>query len=192
MRVYVLRHGESRTNQNGLWTGWLDEPLTEKGRADARKAAELLKNVRFDRVFASDLERAVETAKIVTSECGCDCEPEITSALREIDVGEIAGKPWGIVTDEERRTVAQFGYGIFGGETSEQFRKRVDGFKKELEKLDCQNVAVFSHAGLLRDFLDSVIDTRHPRNSICCNNCTVAIFEYADSHWRMHSWINLD
>ena len=95
MRVYIVRHGESRTNQNGLWTGWLDEPLTDKGREDARRAASILKNVRFDKVYSSDLQRAMETAKIATAENDCNCEPELNSLLREINVGEIAGKPLG-------------------------------------------------------------------------------------------------
>ena len=111
MRVYLVRHGESRTNQRGLGIGWLDEPLTDSGRADAKAAADVLKGAAFDRIYVSDLQRAVETAKIATNAS----DFEITPALREINVGAIAGKRLGILNDEQSRDIAQFGYGIFGG-----------------------------------------------------------------------------
>ena len=65
MRVYVIRHGESETNYNKQWTGWSDVHLTDKGKEDAKKARDFLKHIPFDKIFASDLIRAVETAKIV-------------------------------------------------------------------------------------------------------------------------------
>lgn len=33
MKLYIVRHGESETNRKGLWTGWLDVALTDKGIA---------------------------------------------------------------------------------------------------------------------------------------------------------------
>lgn len=62
---------------------------------------------------------------------------------------------------------------------------------KTLEGLSCENVAVFSHAGWLREMLDTVIGIYIPRKQVCCNNCTVAVFEYTDEIWRLYSWINL-
>lgn len=45
MKVYVIRHGESETNYEKKWTGWLDVNLTEKGMNDAKKAGEFLASV---------------------------------------------------------------------------------------------------------------------------------------------------
>ena len=50
MKAWVIRHGESEANQNGLLTGWLDAPLTEKGREEAALVRQLLDGVRFDKV----------------------------------------------------------------------------------------------------------------------------------------------
>lgn len=55
MKVYVIRHGESENNRTERFTGWDDPHLTDRGREDAKKAAELLKNVRFDKIYVSDL-----------------------------------------------------------------------------------------------------------------------------------------
>ncbi len=185
MKVYVIRHGQSETNLKGLWTGWLDVNLTQKGREDAKCAGEYLKGVKFDKVFSSDLIRAVDTAKIATG-----CEPEKSMLLREVNIGNIADKPLDILTEEQRKRIWQDGYVEFEGESLDEFSARVDKFKAYLETLDCDNVAVFSHAGWLRTMLDSVVGVRLPRKNVCCNNCTVAIFEYTDQ-WKLHSWINL-
>jgi 2,3-bisphosphoglycerate-dependent phosphoglycerate mutase len=41
-RLVLLRHGESEWNAKNLFTGWVDVPLNDKGRAEAARAAELL------------------------------------------------------------------------------------------------------------------------------------------------------
>ena len=44
----LLRHGESQWNLENRFTGWVDVPLTDKGRAEARKAGERLKELRLE------------------------------------------------------------------------------------------------------------------------------------------------
>ncbi len=187
MKVYVIRHGQSETNVLGKWTGWLDVCLTEKGRNDAKRAGELLNGVTFDKIFASNLSRAIDTAKAALP----GCEPETTALLREVNVGNIANKPLDIITDKQRERIFTDGYVEFNGESNAEFYGRVNEFKKHLETLDADNVAVFSHAGWLKAMLDTVVGTKLPRKNIICDNCTVAIYEYDNSVWKLHSWINL-
>ena len=40
--LVLLRHGESDWNAKNLFTGWVDVPLTEKGRDEAVRAGSLL------------------------------------------------------------------------------------------------------------------------------------------------------
>ena len=63
MKLYVIRHGQSEGNIRGVFSGWLQHNLTEKGREDARKAGRIIEKVKFDKVYTSDLNRAIETAK---------------------------------------------------------------------------------------------------------------------------------
>ena len=188
MKVYIVRHGESQNNKDGLWTGWFDAPLTEKGREDAAQAFELLSKTKFDKIYSSDLSRAKSTAEIAIP----GCFYETSELLREINVGELAGTPIKLVDDNQKKAFGKKGYIDVGGESRDAFRVRVSEFMKKLESLDCENVAVFFHGGWLRIFLDTVIGLDLPRKNICCNNCTVAIFEYVDSVWRLLSWINVD
>lgn len=187
MKVYVIRHGQSETNVKNRWTGWLDVSLTDKGRNDAKRAGELIKGIDFDKIYTSDLTRAIETAQNALPGC---C-PEKSRLLREVNVGSIANKPLDILTDTQRERIHKDGYVEFDGESRTEFYDRVCEFKSRLEMLDAENVAVFSHAGWLCGMLDTVLGVRIPRKNISCNNCTVAIFEYHNQAWRLDSWINL-
>ena len=187
MRVYVVRHGESETNKAKKWTGWLDVHLTDKGKDDAKKAAEFLKHCSFDKIYSSDLVRARQTAEIAIP----GCQYETSEFLREINVGSLAGKPLSILTEKQRLDTVKNGYIAFDGESKTDFHDRVEGFMKIMEGLDCENVILFSHAGWLRKMLDIVIGNDIPRNRVCCNNCAVSVFEYTDEIWKLHSWVNL-
>ncbi|WP_454692246.1 2,3-diphosphoglycerate-dependent phosphoglycerate mutase [Achromobacter aloeverae] len=62
-KLVLMRHGESQWNLENRFTGWTDVDLTEKGRAEARAAGELLKKegYAFDVAFTSVLKRAIRT-----------------------------------------------------------------------------------------------------------------------------------
>ncbi len=186
MRVYVIRHGESETNLSKHWTGWMDAALTEKGHEDARRAGRIIGDTAFDRVFSSDLCRARDTAEIALPGC---C-PETTPLLREINVGSLAGQPLSSLTPEISAKISASGYKEFGGESHEDIADRVRTFQSELESLNCGNIAVFTHAGWLRGFLNAVLGIPVPRDTVRCGNCTVGIFDYTDGKWQLHSWIN--
>lgn len=185
MRVYIVRHGESETNRAGLWTGWLDAALTEGGEEDARRAGRWLSGVSFDAVYASDLSRAKRTAELALPHFPYTETP----ALREINVGSLAGKPLTFLTDEEKKNAAG-GYERFGGESREAFCQRIDGFRRGLEGLPYESIAVFSHAGVLRTLVDLTVGVTLSRAKVLCQNCAIAILDF-EKEWRLHSWINL-
>jgi 2,3-bisphosphoglycerate-dependent phosphoglycerate mutase len=62
-KIVLLRHGESVWNKENLFTGWTDVDLSEQGRAEAKRAGELLKaeGFTFDVAFTSVLKRAIRT-----------------------------------------------------------------------------------------------------------------------------------
>ena len=83
MKLYVIRHGQSEGNIRGVFSGWHQHNLTEKGREDACRAGRIISKVKFDKVYSSDLYRAIETAKIALPDY--ECEP--TPLIKEINVG---------------------------------------------------------------------------------------------------------
>jgi broad specificity phosphatase PhoE len=87
-RVLLVRHGQSVWNADGRWQGQADPPLTDLGRQQALHASRNLGVV--DAIVASDLQRASETALIISGQLGVGplvLEP----GLRERDAGEWSG-----------------------------------------------------------------------------------------------------
>ncbi|OFL68767.1 MULTISPECIES: phosphoglyceromutase [unclassified Brevibacterium] len=64
--LVLLRHGESEWNKKNLFTGWVDVPLTDKGRAEAARAGELLTEAGLapDVLHTSRLKRAIITSNL--------------------------------------------------------------------------------------------------------------------------------
>jgi 2,3-bisphosphoglycerate-dependent phosphoglycerate mutase len=63
-QLVLLRHGESEWNAQNLFTGWVDVPLNDKGRAEGIRAGELIRDAGLepDVVHTSLLRRAINTA----------------------------------------------------------------------------------------------------------------------------------
>jgi len=187
MKVFMIRHGESETNKKGLWTGWLDVSLTERGRTEAEQAGKLLSKINVDKIYVSDLSRAKVTAEIALPACEYETVPE----LREINVGNIAGKSLNSLNDSDKEYVKKDDYRIFGGESQEEFGNRVRAFMNKLEGENCENIVVFSHAGVLKKAFEAVLDIDISLKNVLCKNCAIAVFEYSNQKWMLHSWINL-
>src|SRR6266404_5110649 len=64
-KLVLVRHGQSLWNLEDRFTGWVDVPLTDKGRDEARNAGKRLKDVRFDVAYTSVLSRAQETLDLI-------------------------------------------------------------------------------------------------------------------------------
>ena len=91
-QLVLLRHGESQWNLENRFTGWIDVPLTDKGRAEARRAGEKLRDIRFDKAYTSVLQRATETLAIVLEVIGQQSIPiEHDQALNERHYGDLQG-----------------------------------------------------------------------------------------------------
>ena len=93
MSILVLvRHGESQWNLENRFTGWVDVPLTQKGREEAKKAGEKLKGIKFDKAYTSVLMRANETLQIILKETNQEKIPiEKDQALNERHYGDLQG-----------------------------------------------------------------------------------------------------
>lgn len=101
----LLRHGQSQWNLDNRFTGWVDIPLTDVGREEARTAAERLKSlgVRFDVAYTSVLSRAIETLDIALNVLGqTDLPVHKDQALNERMYGDLQGL-------NKAETAAKFG-----------------------------------------------------------------------------------
>lgn len=94
-RLLLLRHGESEWNALGLFTGWVDVALSEKGRREARRGGELLveAGVLPDVLHTSLLRRAIGTANLALDAAGRHWIPVRRDwRLNERHYGALQGK----------------------------------------------------------------------------------------------------
>jgi len=95
VRVYIVRHGETQDNLDGIIQGHRDTSLNSNGLEQARMAGEALKDAKLGIAFSSDLSRAVKTAEAILQH-----HPGITlhkrTELRERDMGELGGQHVGV------------------------------------------------------------------------------------------------
>lgn len=82
--LVLIRHGQSKWNLEGRFTGWVDVPISKNGMEEARKAGCLIKDFEFDLAFTSVLSRAVNTLVLVCSEMESDPTPVFKSAVTEV------------------------------------------------------------------------------------------------------------
>ncbi len=91
-RLTLVRHGESQWNLENRFTGWHDIGLSPKGELEATAVGELLKDVPFDVLFTSVLQRAIKTADLALVTAGRNDVPTFRDkALNERNYGDLQG-----------------------------------------------------------------------------------------------------
>jgi 2,3-bisphosphoglycerate-dependent phosphoglycerate mutase len=90
--LILARHGESTFNLENRFTWWIDVPLTDKGKEEARAIARKITGYRIDKAYSSSLQRTAESLRIVMKELHCENIPVVHSAeLDERQYGDIQG-----------------------------------------------------------------------------------------------------
>ncbi|MDP3987721.1 MAG: 2,3-diphosphoglycerate-dependent phosphoglycerate mutase [Candidatus Levybacteria bacterium] len=88
----LVRHGESEWNAKGLWTGWKDIPLTQKGIEQAKTAGVSLKDIKFGLGFTSILSRVKQTMDEMKKVLNQQFPVVEDKALNERNYGVYTGK----------------------------------------------------------------------------------------------------
>lgn len=185
MNLYLVRHGQSVPNFEKRHSGWSMLPLTEKGFGDARRAGETLKDIQFDRVYSSDLTRAVQTARTALP----GREPEQLSLIRERSVGCLMERfiadcaaEYGEPCWQARATLD---FTPFGGDSADMVRTRAAKFLGMLENIPTENIAAFTHGGFITHCIEHVLDAQFSVSNIAITNGAVVQLQYDGEQWRL-------
>lgn len=177
--LYLVRHGETMWNREGRYQGHRDVPLSEAGREQARRLAERLRGVRFDRAYSSDLVRCMETARILLAARDLEATPD--PRLREMSYGRWEGLTLEEVSrrhPEEAAAYRRDGVGtrIAEGESLQDVAARVKQFSDELLKDSGLRVLVVTHGGALKALLFVLlgVDLRH-RGRFVIDNASLTV-----------------
>jgi probable phosphoglycerate mutase len=124
--IVLVRHGQSAANAAGQIIGRGDSGLTDAGRAQARALAPAL--IGAERVLASPLTRAVETARLVAPGVAA----EIDNSFLEQDYGSLEGMSVAEAASELARARADHEARLGGGESLADVDRRVHSRLGEL------------------------------------------------------------
>lgn len=167
--IFFVRHGQSTANAEGVWQGQLEFPLSELGRAQARRAGiALAKTGAFSGVYASPLTRAYETASIISEELVSagkfSGEALELPGLTERHGGALQGRSFDQTSAERPELIDKFrslpeeeAWSLVGAETDSQLMERFGNALAEIRRRHSgepeTRVAVVAHGGVLRAFL---------------------------------------
>ncbi|MDA8428537.1 MAG: alpha-ribazole phosphatase [Geobacteraceae bacterium] len=189
--IYLLRHGDSRPDAVRRFIGRSDGPLNEAGRSQAERWRRELSRIPFSRICCSDLQRSVETARIIGRRIKAPLT--VLPGLAEIDLGRWDGLPFSEVRrlfprEYEQRGADLAGYRPPGGENFADLSDRVLPVFEGLLKPSAENILIVGHAGVNRVILCHLLGLplanlfRLEQGYGCLN-----VLEYAHEAWLVRS-----
>ncbi|MBX3201381.1 MAG: histidine phosphatase family protein [Labilithrix sp.] len=194
--LYCLaRHGETADNAARIFQGQGGSGLNRLGRAQASRLAERLRRSPPDAIFASDLERAADTARYVSEACGVPVE--LDPDLREVDVGAWTGKGHDAIARLYPEEWAAWDAGLDvrrgGGETYAELAERVG---RALDRIagrhgDGARVLVVSHGGAIKSWIAKLLGVAPGGLRVLAGvaNAALTVVERdARARHRLHSW----
>ncbi|MCZ2108183.1 MAG: histidine phosphatase family protein [Dehalococcoidia bacterium] len=167
MRLILIRHGESEGNASGVVQGRLDFGLSERGERQAMATAARLHDLEVERIIASPLRRATETARAIAEPHGLAVELE--PALMEYDIGIVSGLTGAEIRERHPEVAAAYARGerprFPGEEGREAFRQRIAGLVDSIHRSEsAETVVAVAHGGVVNAICGIVLglDIRRP------------------------------
>jgi alpha-ribazole phosphatase len=193
MNLYLVRHGQTNGNLKGRYIGSFEDKLSAQGVNEIKRTKEFIKNVCFDKVFSSERERAVDSARLLVNK-----EIIIDGRLNERDFGIFENKTYKEICDNypiEQKAWEEnwVDYKIPKGESVKEVYARVEEFIKALEKEEYRNCLVVTHAGIIRLIYCYILGG--DLNSFwkfTSKNGSISIVRFEHENWYIDSIIQLD
>lgn len=147
MKVYIVRHGQVPHNALNQYNT-NDEDLTNLGIKQAEELRDKIKDMNFDIIISSPLNRAKHTAEIININ---NKRIIYDDRIRERSCGDLSGKPLEVTNREEYWNYnTKIKYGT--SENIKLFFERVYNFLDELKTKDYERVLIVAHSGVSKAF----------------------------------------
>lgn len=179
MKLILVRHGETKENAELIMQGQEYGTLSEKGKKQAEKVAERLKDFDLDYIFSSDLERTRDTAKEIAKYHNTPIK--FVEEIRERDAGIFNGKPVEkFVEEREAKELDAHEFKPQGGEDYQEVKERTAKFLEELiEGYQGETVLLVSHGTAMKIMTTYLLNKDLSETSeLSQDNTAVNIFEF--------------
>lgn len=166
-RLFLIRHGDTIDEETKkVFKGTIDIPLSEKGIAKLKKASQFLSRYNFDYIYTSALSRCIESGKIIAEPH--NLETEIAGAFNEIHFGIWEGRSFEEIDEESPTEFRQWvknpdihtppqGEALIDAQ-----QRSINIFNEMISKHRGQNIAIVTHAGILRLIFASILGMKLP------------------------------
>lgn len=159
--IYLLRHGEIASDGIRRFWGQTDVRLNQRGMDQAERWRATLSATPFDAIYASDLSRCAETARIISVNRAE--EVHLLPELREIHLGKLEGLAMDEVRINLRKEWEDRGRDISnyvpeGGESFSDLQRRVVPMFGALSRRHDGNMLIVAHAGVNRIILCHILE----------------------------------
>ena len=203
MKLYFVRHGKTQWNLEGRFQGANgDSPLLETSIEELHLLGKNMAHIKFDKIFSSDLPRAMATAQIINSENHFSQVVEPHAELREWQLGSLEGQKVSTITaiyphqmEAFRHNLAKFNNSIFGAESVYNTTRRTIDFIKSQKGQSYENLLFVGHGANLTASLRLLLgyDFAQLRQQGGLTNGSVTILETQDfEHFTLLDWNNVD
>lgn len=198
MNLYFVRHGQSQANILMEFSNrGFKHPLTEKGIQQSLELAQKLRALKFEKIFSSPIQRAIQTTLILCEELNMG-EFEVNYALKEYDVGILEGKSdedsWKMndCLQEKWENPKNWDHKIEGGESYHDITCRFSNFLNSVthEQNGTRNYLFVGHGGLFVTaipYLMNNIDYSFTRTHHL-GNTEMVIVEKNDAGYVCRTW----
>lgn len=191
-KIFLIRHGESHQNINDVLSGITDIPLSEKGKEQCSLLARYFENVEINKVFATPLQRAKDSARIIFPKH--ESLIEIAQSLIEFNYGNYEGYKRSEYDSSNDKIIQQWitapsNLTFPGGDNiQEHAQKTLTGITKLANENKGMVIACISHRTTIRLILSQIIGL-HLDNfrSLPCSNCGISEITYNNEEWRLNS-----
>ena len=205
MRLFLVRHGLSSYNKEGLIQGRIDESyLTDEGYEQARLTGNILNEIKFNQIYSSPLKRAAETAKEIEKSLKENFDIHFDQNLLEVDLHK-----WSGLTSKDIKNKYKDSYLIWKNDPEklelknkdnitykpiqdlfEQARLFIKNLQENHKSNKNQNILIIAHNAILRCLILYLLNKPNQGfRKIRLDNASISIINISTSQTSFNSQI---
>lgn len=199
MKLYFVRHGRTVWNLEGRFQGaGGDSPLLPESIDTLKELGQYLKDISFDKIYSSDLPRAVKSAEIIQSQLTNPCPLESVLELREWHLGKLEGLKIATLNaiypqqiQAFKTNLAKFDTTMFEAESLYSTTQRTTQFIKSLKDSKTEQLLLVGHGANLTASLRTLLGYNEAllRKNGGLDNASLTILETNDfEKFTLKTW----